>query len=681
MMVTATSYGYKTFLHADASSPSAFAPTSSLSTSLSSLIPSFASLQEGLRRAKVDTANLKFPILVVVGEQSSGKSSCLESIIGASILPKGDGTVTKRPIIITLNRSVSPAPTPALSSPASSSWVAYFPSTGESTNDERRVEKVLADAQKDFTNDPFEVRIASHDVVDLVLVDLPGLVSVPRSDQRRDLREVIKGMYAPYASNPNAVLVTVVAGNNDIQTSESLRFVRKYDPQGERTVVVFTKTDLLPVESHESFVDTVARLPKTLGYFTVKCRSRPQVAAGVSMAQARIEEENFFREHVAFGRACGTGFGALVHRLSSVLETSIRRSLASVLDQMRREQRSLEEELRRLSLQSGHGQVTDVDVNDARAMGRVFLQKYRDFLRAFMSPEKTFALKQRLAEHTYASMMDTAEHLVFETSNSKDGKASSTWWTSVETSSITNSNLASVSDSSEVLEAWRGHVRALLQRASSKIAPSTVDLCLQTLRADLASSNSLEDLPHLDRLCKSLTLQYLDTRFGTLVDRLAYLARLEENIYVNTDAIAAQLQKLKVEKAKRLVALKEMRGKFASDSPERKRIDFEIDVCNKIVNVRSVDRFSNLYTMGYVSSVAERLSSNIFNAVCLELLEHLKEDVQDLLTVEIHALTVDERRRLLDERPELAQRRRELWERKKAISQAVEAMEQLAARA
>jgi hypothetical protein len=42
--------------------------------------------------------HIQLPRIVVLGSQSSGKSSLLESIVGIDFLPRGDGLVTRRPL-------------------------------------------------------------------------------------------------------------------------------------------------------------------------------------------------------------------------------------------------------------------------------------------------------------------------------------------------------------------------------------------------------------------------------------------------------------------------------------------------------------------------------------------------------------------------------------------------------
>ncbi|XP_028096276.1 dynamin-related protein 12A-like [Camellia sinensis] len=44
------------------------------------------------------------PSIAVVGGQSSGKSSVLESVVGKDFLPRGSGIVTRRPLVLQLHR-------------------------------------------------------------------------------------------------------------------------------------------------------------------------------------------------------------------------------------------------------------------------------------------------------------------------------------------------------------------------------------------------------------------------------------------------------------------------------------------------------------------------------------------------------------------------------------------------
>lgn len=55
------------------------------------------SLVDLLRDIGLDK-QLSLPKVVVLGNQSSGKSSLLEQIVGLDFLPRGSGVVTRRPL-------------------------------------------------------------------------------------------------------------------------------------------------------------------------------------------------------------------------------------------------------------------------------------------------------------------------------------------------------------------------------------------------------------------------------------------------------------------------------------------------------------------------------------------------------------------------------------------------------
>lgn len=64
------------------------------------LIPVINKLQDVFKTVR--EGSLDLPQIVVIGSQSSGKSSLIESIVGKEFLPRGNGIVTRRPLILQL---------------------------------------------------------------------------------------------------------------------------------------------------------------------------------------------------------------------------------------------------------------------------------------------------------------------------------------------------------------------------------------------------------------------------------------------------------------------------------------------------------------------------------------------------------------------------------------------------
>jgi dynamin 1-like protein len=142
------------------------------------LIPLINKLQEIFYKTKVPFS-VEMPQIVVIGGQSSGKSSVLESIVGRDFLPRGTNIVTRRPIIIQL-----------LNTPkASTDWIEFAHKPGDKYFDFYKArEEIEIDTDrvcgrnKDISATPIIVKVYSKSVVDLTLVDLPGLTKIPIGD-------------------------------------------------------------------------------------------------------------------------------------------------------------------------------------------------------------------------------------------------------------------------------------------------------------------------------------------------------------------------------------------------------------------------------------------------------------------------------------------------------------------
>jgi dynamin 1-like protein len=133
----------------------------------------------------------------VVGSQSSGKSSVLENIVGRDFLPRGSGIVTRRPLILQLINTPSERPdkptqdevhvphTPASVAGQDEEWAEFHHLPGQRFLDFGQVKKEIetetariAGHNKGITRQPINLKIYSPHVLNLTLVDLPGLTKV-----------------------------------------------------------------------------------------------------------------------------------------------------------------------------------------------------------------------------------------------------------------------------------------------------------------------------------------------------------------------------------------------------------------------------------------------------------------------------------------------------------------------
>ena len=70
-------------------------------------------------------------------------------------------------------------------------------------------------------------------VLDLTLIDLPGMTKVAVGDQPRDIEQQIKGMIMQFITKPNCLILAVSPANADLANSDALKLAKEVDPEGE----------------------------------------------------------------------------------------------------------------------------------------------------------------------------------------------------------------------------------------------------------------------------------------------------------------------------------------------------------------------------------------------------------------------------------------------------------------
>ena len=178
---------------------------------------------------------------------------------------------------------------------------------------------------------PINLRIYSPNVLTLTLVDLPGLTKVPVGDQPRDIERQIREMVLKQISKPNAIILAVTAANTDLANSDGLKLAREVDPEGQRTIGVLTKVDLM--DEGTDVVDILAGriIPLRLGYVPVVNRGQRDIETKKPIAASLEAERNFFENHKAYRNKasyCGTPY--LARKLNLILMMHIKQTLPDI---------------------------------------------------------------------------------------------------------------------------------------------------------------------------------------------------------------------------------------------------------------------------------------------------------------------------------------------------------------
>jgi len=297
-------------------------------------------------------SKVKLPQLVVVGSQSSGKSSIIESIVGKDFLPRGSGIVTRRPLILQL-KNISKG----------KEWAEFNHLPKQRFEDFARVQEEIeietariAGTNKGISSEPIILKIFSPNVIDLTLVDLPGLVKNPVGDQPKDIEAKVKSLIVEYVSNPNALILAISPANNDIANSEALCLAREVDPYSQRTMGIITKIDIMDKGTSIDAVNILLNksFPLKLGYIGVICRSQEDIKNKKPFEEAVKYEESYFDSHEEYREVRHLlGNKILKSTLSNVLIEHIRKSLPSIKDMIFRELNEKEKEIQSLGSDPG----------------------------------------------------------------------------------------------------------------------------------------------------------------------------------------------------------------------------------------------------------------------------------------------------------------------------------------
>lgn len=298
---------------------------------METLIPVINKLQDVFNTVGSDTIQL--PQIVVIGTQSSGKSSVIESLVGRSFLPRGTGIVTRRPLILQLiycpkdDRDKRSKEDGTLNL---EEWGTFLHTKSKIYTDFDEIRREIdsetdrmAGSNKGISTEPIILKIYSTSVLNLTLVDLPGLTKVPVGDQPDDIELQIKSLILTYISNPNSILLAVVTANTDMATSESLKFAREVDPDGKRTLAVLTKLDLMDAGTDAIEVLCGRVIPVKLGIIGVVNRSQQDINNNKSIKDALKDEASFLqRRYPTLANRNGTAY--LAKTLNRLLMRHIR---------------------------------------------------------------------------------------------------------------------------------------------------------------------------------------------------------------------------------------------------------------------------------------------------------------------------------------------------------------------
>ncbi|EDV27612.1 uncharacterized protein TRIADDRAFT_53484 [Trichoplax adhaerens] len=303
------------------------------------LIPLVNKLQDAFSQLGLDSP-MDLPQITVVGGQSAGKSSVLENFVGRDFLPRGSGIVTRRPLVLQLvNNKME--------------YGEFLHCRGRKFTDFNEIRKEIEDEtdrgtgqNKGISPVPINLRVYSPHVLNLTLVDLPGMTKVPVGDQPADIEKQIRDMIMQFVTKENALILAVSPANADLANSDALKIAKEVDPQGLRTIGVITKLDLMDDGTDARDILENKLLPLRRGYVGVVNRSQRDIEGRKDIRTALDSERKFFLGHPSYMHMAdrmGTSF--LQKVLNQQLTNHIRDTLPVLRSKLQQQFLALEKEV------------------------------------------------------------------------------------------------------------------------------------------------------------------------------------------------------------------------------------------------------------------------------------------------------------------------------------------------
>lgn len=315
--------------------------------------------------------DIDLPQIAVIGSQSAGKSSLIESISGIT-LPRAAGTCTRCPTECRLSRSeeawkcivslrfITDNKGQPLGQARNETFGTTIFNKAEVEDRIKRAQRAILnpnkprktflegddedvqDSELSFSNNCVTLQITGPDVADLSFCDLPGLIaSVSSSRGSSSDISLVEGLVTSYIKKPSCIILLTVACETDFENQGAHRLAKQYDPEGKRTIGVLTKPDRIPVGEEANWLPFIRNEKEPLenNWYCVKQPSSNDIKQKITWSEARQREDEYFSMtapwsdlDTMYQKYLRTS--NLVERLSSILSDLISKRLPQIQDEL-----------------------------------------------------------------------------------------------------------------------------------------------------------------------------------------------------------------------------------------------------------------------------------------------------------------------------------------------------------
>ncbi|KAI0889375.1 P-loop containing nucleoside triphosphate hydrolase protein [Annulohypoxylon maeteangense] len=297
------------------------------------------------------------PQIIVVGDQSSGKSSVLEAISRVRF-PVNDGLCTRFATELVL-RTNNQTKVDVRIQPSSTSKDEEHSFDEKSFNKEE-LPRIIEEAKKKmlkgdagFSEDVLRIEISSPDVPHLTMVDLPGFYHSEDENQSAAGREIVERLVERYMARKNSIILAIISARNQVILQKVLSKVKHHDKKKQRTLGIITKPDILTSGSLDetNFVRLAKNLDKShvlsLGWHVLRNRGEKEVS---HTDKERDDKEREFFESGVWSSvpSKNRGVESLRKKLSGILLGHIKDNLHGLIQSIEEQVNEHKARLKRL---------------------------------------------------------------------------------------------------------------------------------------------------------------------------------------------------------------------------------------------------------------------------------------------------------------------------------------------
>jgi hypothetical protein len=232
-----------------------------------------------IKSLNISVDEYKLPIIVNIGNESSGKSSLIRNILKCDIFPIDRNLCTKCPIKIELiNSNIE-------------EYIITFKNDSIKLNDLEKTKlhvHSIMNKIDDIVEDELYIKICNEYVINSTFYDLPGIIEYPA-----DMRTKSKNIINKYINQPNTLIICVIPANTTRLTSNQALGMINDIKKTKDCIIALTMVDLLHNDDIEIFIDRILMRNNEAKELNIK-----KIIGVISHKNKNINENVWFENNI-----------------------------------------------------------------------------------------------------------------------------------------------------------------------------------------------------------------------------------------------------------------------------------------------------------------------------------------------------------------------------------------------